>query len=119
MASIHNHGLTTTDLAAVRGWLMTRARELVVRGEHVHDALAEPISADSGEAAVEREDDEALASEEALIARELRAVQIAIARIDTGSWGECTRCGDSIDPRRLSAQPEATLCINCASAQAF
>ncbi len=38
----------------------------------------------------------------------------ALARLDAGSYGTCSRCGDPIDPDRLAARPEARLCITCA-----
>jgi RNA polymerase-binding transcription factor DksA len=30
-----------------------------------------------------------------------------------GQYGICEDCGQSIDPARLSARPEATTCVNC------
>lgn len=104
------------DLRAIRAGLAARHAELVQRGSHVHAALVEPVSADSAEAAVEHEDDEVLEREEALILRERAAIAAAIARIDDGSYGDCTRCGEAIDPRRLAARPEAALCHPCATA---
>lgn len=101
---------------AARITLLARLAELESRAEHVHSAASEPVSADSEEAASERQDDDALAAEEALIARERAAVSAALERIDAGTWGDCTRCGEPIDPRRLAAQPEAALCIDCAAA---
>ena len=105
----------TGTTAAARAGLAARLEELEARAGHVHSAATEPVSADSEEAATERQDDDALAGEEALIARERSAVTAAIARIDAGEWGDCTRCGNAIDPRRLAAQPEAALCIACAT----
>jgi DnaK suppressor protein len=104
-----------TDAANARAALAARLAELETRAGHVHSAAAEPVSADSEEAATEKQDDDALAAEEALIARERAALAAALARIDAGDWGDCTRCGEPIDPRRLAAQPEAALCISCAT----
>lgn len=104
------------DLAAIRAQLAARLAELEERGAHVHAALSEPVSADSAEAATEKEDDEVLEREEALILRERAAIAAAITRIDDGSYGDCTRCGEGIDPRRLAARPEAALCHPCATA---
>jgi DnaK suppressor protein len=104
------------DLPAIRATLAARHAEWERRGAHVHAALVEPVSADSAEAAVEQEDDEVLEGEAALIARERAAIAAAIARIDDGSYGDCTRCGAAIDPRRLAARPEAALCHPCATA---
>lgn len=45
---------------------------------------------------------------------ELRAVQHALARIRSGSYGLCASCGRQIDPERLRAIPQTPLCIDCA-----
>ena len=33
--------------------------------------------------------------------------------MDRGEYGECLRCGEDINEKRLMAVPWATLCINC------
>ena len=47
---------------------------------------------------------------------ELNALQEALERIETGTYGECTHCGKSIALARLQASPEAARCIDCQSA---
>lgn len=47
----------------------------------------------------------------------LEQVNAALDRIDAGTYGTCERCGKSIDPRRLDADPAARLCIDDASAE--
>jgi DnaK suppressor protein len=44
-----------------------------------------------------------------------RQVEAALDRIDLGENGECQSCGEEIEPRRLAAQPEAPLCLDCQS----
>ena len=44
------------------------------------------------------------------------AVDAALDRIVSGSYGVCARCGQPIGFARLEARPEATLCIACARA---
>lgn len=48
--------------------------------------------------------------------RELLALEHALKRMDDGSYGECNRCGEDINPRRLEIDLTATLCIDCANA---
>ena len=43
----------------------------------------------------------------------LDAISAALRRFDTGTYGECARCGNAISFGRLSVMPEATLCIAC------
>lgn len=43
----------------------------------------------------------------------LAQVEAALARMDRGEYGVCTRCGNEIDFARLKAIPHAELCIRC------
>jgi RNA polymerase-binding protein DksA len=37
----------------------------------------------------------------------------ALDRINKGSFGECTECGETIPAKRLLVQPSASLCLEC------
>lgn len=41
----------------------------------------------------------------------------ALARQRAGTYGTCEECGRPLDPERLRARPEATLCITCQRAR--
>ena len=43
----------------------------------------------------------------------LKSIQEALKRMDRGEYGECIRCGEDINEKRLMAVPWATLCIQC------
>jgi DnaK suppressor protein len=43
----------------------------------------------------------------------LKSIQEALKRMDRGEYGECVRCGEDINEKRLLAVPWATLCIQC------
>jgi len=43
----------------------------------------------------------------------LKSIQKAVKAIDSGRYGECVRCGNDINEKRLNAIPWATLCIRC------
>jgi phosphoserine phosphatase RsbU/P len=45
----------------------------------------------------------------------LRQVDSALERLDGGSWGECAVCRGGVEPERLSADPLATICLDCLS----
>ena len=45
----------------------------------------------------------------------LRRITAALARIDSGDYGVCESCDESINPKRLEFDPTAMLCIQCAS----
>jgi DnaK suppressor protein len=55
------------------------------------------------------------ASEVTRDVEEFRAVQMALGRIHSGSYGICQNCGRPIGPERLRAIPETPFCIECAS----
>lgn len=46
----------------------------------------------------------------------LLRIDSALRRMDTGDYGYCLRCEEDIARARLFADPAATLCICCASA---
>lgn len=43
----------------------------------------------------------------------LNLVQHALARLASGDYGVCENCGEEIGYSRLTARPEARLCIAC------
>jgi len=43
----------------------------------------------------------------------LKAIEIALARIESGEYGQCLECLDLISDKRLEAVPAAELCIAC------
>lgn len=48
-------------------------------------------------------------------ALELRLADIntALKKIETGEYGICDNCKESIDPKRLEIMPEAKFCLKC------
>lgn len=52
-------------------------------------------------------------------ARQANIVKIdaALRRVDDGDYGICMECEDRITPKRLAADPTASLCIACQSAR--
>jgi DnaK suppressor protein len=47
----------------------------------------------------------------------LHKIEIALAKIDAGTFGTCDLCEEAIEMKRLEARPVADLCINCKEAQ--
>lgn len=45
----------------------------------------------------------------------IRNITAALARIESGDYGYCTSCDESIAEARLRADPAASLCIACAN----
>lgn len=44
-------------------------------------------------------------------------IELALKKIDDGSFGVCEECEEPISLKRLQARPEAPLCIQCKEAQ--
>ncbi|MBI3756821.1 MAG: TraR/DksA family transcriptional regulator [Deltaproteobacteria bacterium] len=82
-------------------------------GKITHD-LRQAAEPDSEERATGRENDEVLEYLDNTGREELEQLQAAIARIDAGTYGICTQCGEEISDQRLAALPYTMTCITCA-----
>ncbi len=47
-------------------------------------------------------------------AQELKRLNAALARVDAGAYGDCARCGDLIEDKRLTLDPATPFCAGCA-----
>ena len=43
----------------------------------------------------------------------LQKIEIALSKIESGTFGICDLCEEAIEPKRLEARPVAELCIRC------
>ena len=67
--------------------------------------------ADSAQVAAEQGENRTLATS---LRDQLAEVDRALERLDRGTYGRCTSCGEPIDAERLAAMPAAPHCIRCA-----
>ncbi|MGE0039214.1 MAG: TraR/DksA family transcriptional regulator [Xanthobacteraceae bacterium] len=104
----------TTDESIVKA-LQARLADLTRRVGDIDSELRKPLSADFSEQAAELENQDALGAIENSELQEIRQIQVALKRIDEGTYGICANCGEPIDPKRLKALPTATRCIACAT----
>ncbi len=49
---------------------------------------------------------------------QLAEVEHALHKFEDGTYGFCDSCGQPIDPARLEALPQASLCLSCKTGQA-
>jgi|SRR5947209_8060499 len=75
----------------------------------MQDALSETIESD-GIPSQGAEREEAL---QRILVDRMVEIEQALDRLDDGKYGTCAQCGKDIPPRRLQAQPLATMCIDC------
>lgn len=47
----------------------------------------------------------------------LKKIDLALNKIENGTYGECEMCGEDIGVARLTARPVAQLCIDCKTSQ--
>jgi DnaK suppressor protein len=47
----------------------------------------------------------------------LAEINRALAKFDSGEYGKCETCGGAIEPDRLEARPQASLCMRCMALQ--
>jgi DnaK suppressor protein len=52
------------------------------------------------------------------VRQELSGIEHALRKFEEGTYGKCDNCGKAIDPARLEALPQASLCLDCKALQA-
>ena len=110
---------TTSDdqLRNTRQKLLARGAELRDRLDRVQRDLQrerEPLPRDSADAAIAVENDEVLQAIETSARGELGRIELALRRLDEGTFALCEKCGAEIDAPRLQVIPYASMCRNCA-----
>ncbi len=104
------------DTAHFESILKTRKAEIESRLQKIDSDLGRLKSADSGERAVESENDEVLEEFGQVGEGELRGIDAALDRIHAGTFGTCVKCGEPIAIERLKAVPHTPFCQACAAA---
>lgn len=111
--------LTPDQLAAMRALLEQRHAALlqVVAGrpnsEFGRTPAVDEIETSPADSATNRTLNQLEADADEHRQAQLAAVRHALARFDSGSYGDCENCGEPIGHSRLQARPEARLCIAC------
>ena len=90
-----------------------RITEAINESAEEQDAAKQSYSnhlADIGSDYMEKEKNYYYADQEG---QYLKAIELALARIESGEYGQCMECSDLISDKRLEAVPAAELCIAC------
>lgn len=93
-----------------RAALLARIEEVTNDVRHTD----QPLDPDFAEQAVERENEEVMDALGHASRRELAAIDHALARIESGDYGVCVGCGETIPEARLEVLPYSTRCVACA-----
>lgn len=97
--------------------LLAARAELEARLERTHKHLHgkdAPVSANFHEQVVETGNDQVVQALEQEGQQELRQIDKALARLESGDYLYCSKCGKAIGEQRLTAIPYTDHCINCA-----
>ncbi len=107
-----------SDLAAVRSRLEDRRRELRLLSEMASESRGAVELDQQSVGRLSRQDalqQQAMAkAQDARRAGELRRIERAFQRVESGEYGFCGECGEAIGDKRLEIDPLAELCIGCA-----
>ena len=110
----------STSTEEVRARLEEYHASIVERRErlarHVHHR-EEPLPQDFAEQAVEMENSETMVALEDELSEQEREVDKALARLEDGTYGTCTECGEEIAAERLQALPATPWCFDCADSK--
>ena len=101
-------------LATRRAMLEGRLIELGARLDLIETELESHNNPDWEDQATECETDEVLEATAKAGMAEIPQIRAALRRIEDGSYGVCTRCGEQISEARLDTLPWTPLCRNCA-----
>ena len=101
----------------IRRKLLNRRDEIEGRLNKVDQDILHTNGApnpDSGEQAIERENDDVLEALGGIARSELEKINTALERMEQNEYGICTVCKKAISAERLEAIPYADHCIDCA-----
>jgi RNA polymerase-binding transcription factor DksA len=103
--------ISTTDRKAQ---MQQRLAALKSRLSEISTELVVERSPDWEDLATEREGDEVLEGMGNAGLLEIRRIEAALARSETGDYGICATCGQDIEPERLDVLPDTPFCRSCA-----
>jgi DnaK suppressor protein len=99
----------------LREQLEQKRTELNERVDKIKADITGGLDPDSKEQAAQLENAEVLDALANEGVQELGKISDALQRMDEGTYGVCTNCGENIDNRRLDVRPFSSKCISCAS----
>jgi len=102
---------------ALRLRLLERREELEREvNSHVSAVRSDAAPEPGGDQAAQIQLNEVALAEAERDTAELRNIHAALARMDSGDYGQCIQCGEQIPHARLLANPHTLRCLACATA---
>lgn len=100
---------------SIQKQLIERRNELEARLQKLKSDISQPLDHDFEEQAVQLENGEVLDALAVEAQEEIQKINHALIRIEEGHYGECSECGEPIDPERLAIRPYSSRCVTCAA----
>lgn len=114
----------TTDYKLLLERLQSERERLIAELEQIKSGVAiderregSPFGKREEEATETLELEKRLAMERR-VREHITSIEHALDKFDKKTYGLCDNCGQPIDPDRLEALPQASLCLNCKAQQA-
>jgi DnaK suppressor protein len=89
-----------------------RELEESLESEASSERIPDPATGEGGTLSFEYEMERQL---DATTLAHVQQIDLAIERIDAGTYGDCEDCGTAIPIERLRALPHTTRCVSCAA----
>ncbi len=117
--------MVTNEFNILRSRLESERKRLIEEFEQLKASIRPANDRREGSPFGKREEEatEALELEKRLtlekrLREQLAEVEHALHKFEEKTYGLCDSCGQSIDPARLEALPQAALCLDCKAQQA-
>lgn len=113
---ISERRLSKKELGDIKSFLLEKRERLLAgmrRELAVQRERAESKAADEVDKATDAYDEDLSFEIATANDQELGEIQVALEKIDKGTYGECEICGCTISPSRLKILPSATTCVSC------
>jgi RNA polymerase-binding transcription factor DksA len=89
-----------------------RELEESLQSEDSSERIPDPATGEGGTLSFEYEMERQL---DAATLAHVQQIDVALGRMDAGTYGDCEDCGNAIPIERLRALPHTTRCVSCAS----
>jgi DnaK suppressor protein len=108
------------ELDTLKSLLLEERKKIMRHLESLSDSAEEDLEVGSGDSVDIASQEINQANIQKIGKREtylLKKIDLALEKVENGTYGECESCGEEIAVARLMARPVAQLCIDCKTDQ--
>lgn len=107
---------TKKELDAIKQELISRKNDLDQKLTQLNEKVTDEREMDPADQAASSTMEQLKSSFQNTELDEYRNIELAIDKIDDGSYGICLDCGEPIQDKRLRLYPNASRCLRCQEA---